>query len=258
MNKKAPKEKEKTKGSRRLFGRKAPKSTRQEATPKRPSSDLAATNTGSSVTGVGGHMSLHQGQQGQGQIQPHHAGVGEAFTSHAQPQPQQSFHSMVSPRNNVPSYYNNRAHRASILLTADEFDALGNYNAHDFSSPSLTRFSANPTNGTANISAPSSTIVPPIVQTRKRDLSVVASDMSSTTRRDSQKVFFTFFFFPYLKTIFWNSVRSGEVQEPLTKKELLKKQKLERKAYKMRKTRAAKKQKAREAKVRPLNSGLGS
>lgn len=141
MNKKKDKEKDKTKGSRRLFGRKAPKPRQDQPLPKRPTLSLQQPSVAPSPMPS--------------------FGAGEGFVSQPFRTPD-----CASPRNF-------RSNRASILLTADEFDALG-HNTQGFS-PSVSRFPTNQLNHT-------------IPQTRKRDLSVVASDMSSTTRMDSQKV----------------------------------------------------------------------
>lgn len=137
-------EKDKTKGSRpRLFGRKASKPPRQDPpTAKRTVQypTISQYNT-TSFGGVEGVTSQP--------LRPVDATAPRSF---------------------------NRTNRASILLTADEFDALiGN-------TPSTGAYAMgySPSNKLATS--------PPVLQTRKRDMSVVASDMSSTTRRDSQKV----------------------------------------------------------------------
>src|SRR5690606_5796957 len=124
----------KTKGSRsRLFGRKPSKQT----TSKRPVPPIQTNN-------------LPQNS----------------------PPPKTGFVDSSLSKSDVFSPRNNRANRASILLTADEFDALANANSYP----------------RAPLSPNSSTQQCTPMQGRKRDLSVVASDMSSTTRMDSEKV----------------------------------------------------------------------
>lgn len=154
LSKRKDKEKDKNKGSSRsrLFGRKA---TKRELPPKRPiqspSQSPSPTLTQSSGYSTHNHPA------------PPSNGFAEGFAS-----PHQRAGDAMSPRNN-------RIHRASILLTADEFDALANTNYSNSFSPTLSsRVPTSPTSPSAN---------------RKRDLSVVASDMSSTTRLDSQKVY---------------------------------------------------------------------